>query len=111
MVNQAFILSDGKTPVTEEQIEVRETQIINYDKQEYLAQHVILLTTSTHLSGKIKDLESAKDMWDAVKAEATTKSTLFLLDVEEQLASMKLIKNNDPKSHLSKLIQYFQLML
>ena len=32
-----------------------------------------------------------------VKADATTKSTLFLLDAENQLASMKLADNTDPK--------------
>ena len=52
----------------------------------------------------MKDLKSAKDMWDAVKADATTKSTLFLLDAEDQLASMKLIENNNPKAHLSELM-------
>ena len=111
MVNQDFILSDGKTPAIEKQIEARETQIINYEKWKYLAQHVILLTTLTCLGGKIKDLKSAKDMWDVVKADATTRSTLFLLDTEDQLASMKLVENDDPKAHLSELMQHFQLMV
>ena len=41
------VLADGKTPALEEQIEARETKIVDYDKWEYLAQHVILSTTST----------------------------------------------------------------
>src|SRR5882762_292979 len=49
-------------------------------------------------------------MWDAVKADATTKSTLYLLDAEDQLASMKLSENDDPKTHLAELKQHFQLM-
>jgi hypothetical protein len=87
-VNGVPVISDGKTPATEEQIEARETHIINYDKSECLAQHVILLTTSTHLGMKIKDLKIAKEMWDIVKADATTKSMLYLFDTEDQLASM-----------------------
>ena len=49
-------------------------------------------------------------MWDAVKEDATTKSTLFLLDVEDQLASMKLAENDDPKVHIMEVKQHFQLM-
>ena len=50
-------------------------------------------------------------MWDMVKADATTKSTLFLLDAEEQLTSMKLADNIDLKTHLSELRDHFQLMM
>jgi hypothetical protein len=56
------IISDGKTPATEEQIEAQEKRIIDYEKREYLAQHIILSTTSTWLGAKIKDLKSAKEM-------------------------------------------------
>ena len=81
----------------EEQIEAKETKIVDYDKQEYLAQHVILSTTLSCLSLTIKNLKMAKEMWDMVKADATTKSTLFLLNTEDQLASMKLVDNTDLK--------------
>ena len=37
-------------------------------------------------------------------------STLFLLDAEDQLASMKLAENDDPKVHLMEVKQHFQLM-
>jgi hypothetical protein len=111
VVNGVPVISDGKTPATEEQIEARETCIIDYDKHECLAQHVILSTTSTRLGVKIKDLKTAKEMWDIVKADATTKSTLYLLDVEDQLASMKLSDNDDSKTHLAELKEHFQLMM
>ena len=104
------ILADGTTQATEDQIEARETKIINYDKREYLAQHVILSTTSTRLGYKIKNLKTSYDMWDAVKADAMTKSTLFLLDAEDQLASMRFAENDDPKAHLMEVKQHFQLM-
>src|SRR5882762_4748665 len=50
-------------------------------------------------------------MWDIVKSDATTKSTLYLLDVEDELASMKLGDTKDPKTHLSELKEHFQLMI
>jgi hypothetical protein len=111
IVERIPILPDGKTEATEEQVEAKETRIIEFDKREYLAQHVILSTTSTRLGAKIKDVKSAKEMWDAMKADTTTKSTLYLLDAEDQLASMKLSDNDDPKTHLAELKQHFQLML
>ena len=39
------------------------------------------------------------------------RSTLYLLDAEDQLCSMKLTDNDDSKAHLSELKQHFQLML
>ena len=61
--------------------------------------------TSTHLRRKIKE------MWQVVVEDVTMKSTLFLLDAEEQLMSMKLVDNQDPKTHIAELKQHFQLML
>ena len=81
------------------------------EKKEYLTQHIILLTTLTCLGSKIKELKTSKEMWQVMVADVTTKSTLFLLDAKEQLMSMKLIDNQDSKTHLSKLKQHFQLML
>jgi uncharacterized protein YjaZ len=56
-------------------------------------------------------MKSANEMWDAVKVDATTKSTLYLLDAEDQLASMKLSNSDNSKTHLAELKQHFQLML
>ena len=110
LVTGVPILADGMTQATEDQIEAREMKIIDYDKCEYLTQHIILSITSTHLSNKIKNLKTSHDMWDAVKVDTTTKSTLFLLNVEDQLASMRLTENDDPKAHLTEVKQHFQLM-
>ena len=91
-----LVLADGTMQATEDQIEAREMKIINYNKHEYLAQHIILSMTSTCLGNKIKNLKTSHNMWDAVKVDTTTKSTLFLLNAEDQLASMKLAENDNP---------------
>ena len=80
LVARVPVLLDGTTQATEDQIEAREMKVIDYGKCKYLAQHVILSTTSTCLGNKIKNLKTLHDMWDAVKVNAMTKSTLFLLD-------------------------------
>ena len=46
-----------------------------------------------------------------VMGDATTKSTLYLLDAEDEFTSMKLADSEDPKTHLAKLKQHFQLMV
>ena len=82
----------------EEQVEAKESKIIDFEKREYLAQHILLSTTSTRLGARIKDLTTAEEMWKIVKEDATKKSTLHLLDAEEQLQSMKLADNEDSKT-------------
>ena len=105
------MLADGKTKATEDQIELKESKILEFEKREYLACHILMSTTSLCLLTKIKSLLMAEDMWKAVKDDATSKSTLFILDAEDQLSSMKLAKNNNPKAHLAKLTNHFWLML
>ena len=50
-------------------------------------------------------------MWKIVKADATTKSTLYLLDTEDQLLTMKISESEDPKTHLAELKAHFQTMV
>ena len=111
MSNGVPMLADGKTPATEDQIETKESKVIEFEKREYLAQHIILSTTSTCLGTKIKGLLTAEAMWKEVKDNAMSKSTLYLLNTEDQLASMKLADNDDLKTHLEELKQHFQTML
>ena len=56
-------------------------------------------------------MTSVKEMWNTIKDNVTKKSTLQLLDAEEQLQTMKLEDNNDSKSHLMELKQHFQLIV
>ena len=105
------MLNDGKTPATDEQIESKEVKILEFEKREYLAKHMLLSTTSTRLGSKIKNLPNAEDMWKMVENDATSKSTLYLLDAKDQLSSMKLPNNTDPKAHLTELKAHLQLML
>ena len=111
MVAGVPVLADGITQASNDQVESKELKIADYDKREYLAQHIILSTTYTQLRIKLKSQKTKKEMWDVVKTDATLKSTLYILDAEDQLSSMKLKDNEDPATHLSELKQHFQLML
>src|SRR5271155_1972863 len=104
------MLPDGKTPATEDQVEAKESRIVEFEKREYLAKHILLSTTSTRLGSKLKDLPTAESMWKVVNDDATSKSTLYLLDAEDQLSSMKLSDNEDSKTHLTELKYHYQLM-
>src|ERR1700677_450302 len=95
----------------EDQIMDCEEKIDEYERKENTAQHVILLTTSICLGMKIKNLPSAKEMWEEVKKDATTKSTLFLTDAEDKLASMKCHEATNAKTHLAELMAHFNLMV
>ena len=52
------VLADGKTEATDEQIKVKEIRISEFEKKQYLAQHIILSTTSIRLGMMIKDLDT-----------------------------------------------------
>ena len=54
------VLSDGKTPATEEQIKAKETRIIKFNKHEYLTQHIILSTKDQRLEVCKGDVGSCK---------------------------------------------------
>jgi gag-polypeptide of LTR copia-type len=109
--NGKYMLAHGKTQATENQIKAKESKIMEFKKREYLARHILMSTTFTHLTTKIKGLLTPEDMYKAVKDDTTLKSTLFLLDAKDQLLSMKLTDNDDPKTHLAELKTHFQLMM
>src|ERR1700678_3941516 len=73
-------LSDGKTPATEDQIDTKESRIVEFKEREYLAKHILLSTTLMRLGARIKDLATTEAMWKIVQDNATLKSTLYLLD-------------------------------
>jgi hypothetical protein len=60
-------------PAMEDQIEAKESKIIEFEKRKYLARHIIMSTTSTCLGTRIKGLATPKDMWKAIKEDATSK--------------------------------------
>ena len=62
MSNGVAMLADGRTAAYEDQIENKESKIIEFEKREYLACHILLSTTSMHLGSKIKGLATAEDM-------------------------------------------------
>ena len=75
VVARVLVLTDGTTQASNDQVESKELKIADYDKKEYLVQHVIL-STSKWLGTKLKSLKTTKEMWDVVKMDATLKSTL-----------------------------------
>ena len=50
-------------------------------------------------------------MWEIVKTDATTKSTLYLIDAEDQLTTMRVSDSDDPCTHLTELKQHFETMV
>jgi len=110
IIDGEYVLSDGKTPATEDEVEAREDKIEAYERKSFLAQHIILSTTSYRLGAKIRNLNTAKEMWEVVEADATTKSTLYLIDAEDQLTTIRCHDDPDEKTHYTDLKGHFELM-
>jgi hypothetical protein len=85
--------------------------MLDYKQKEFLAQHLILSSTSPCLSQKILNLTSAKDMWDAVKLDATMKSSLHQVNVLNQLQMMECPLSTDPRTHLAEVEKHFEKMM
>jgi hypothetical protein len=99
--------ADLTVAATETEIESAEKKIDDYKQNKARAKHIILLTTSPHLSSEIKAFATAKDMWDAVKADVSNKSTLQQIDILEQLQEMYCSENADADAHLHEITEHF----
>jgi hypothetical protein len=108
---QATLIADGKTEATEDQVEIREEKVDKYKWKENLAQHILPSTTSSHISSKIKNLHTTNEMLTVIQTNVTSKSTLFIIDVEDQLTSMHCAESMDPKGHLAEVKAHFDLMM
>ena len=49
-------------------------------------------------------------MWEKVKDDTTTKSTLYLINTKDQLTNMRLAESSDPQTYFNNLKQHFELM-
>jgi hypothetical protein len=76
-------------PATEDQLEAKEKKIQDFEQKEYLALYFILSSMSPRLSQKLLNLTMAKDMWDAVKHDATMKSSLHQVNILNQLQTVR----------------------
>ena len=79
-----YVLTDGKTPATEEQVESKEAKIEDFEKKHYLAQHIILSTTSTRLSSKIKNMKSAPEMWRSCSSCETSQHCSLMTKYDDK---------------------------
>jgi hypothetical protein len=111
LVNNILMVSTNPNiPAMEDQIEARERRIMEYEQKEYLAQYLILSSTSPRLSQKLLQHTTAKAMWDDVKLNATTKSSLHQVDILNRLQTTKCPLSSDLKTHLSKVKSHFEKM-
>jgi hypothetical protein len=80
-------------------------RIEEYSQKEYSTQLILLTTTSVHLSSNIKALKSAKEMWDAVKKDATSKSDMHKVNTHRRLQSTMCNETGNVQKHHAKLLK------
>jgi hypothetical protein len=103
MVDDQAVLADGKTAVTEDQVESREKRIDDFETKEYLARHIIINSVSLRLAQNISKLTSAKAMWDAIVKDSAGKMLLYQVDARRRLQEMKCSEGEDIKTHLTEM--------
>ena len=75
LLEDSFPVIKPGVQAMEDEIKTKECRLDEFDQWEYMAWHVIHTTVSTWLTSIIKT-KTAKEMWDAVKEDATLKSKL-----------------------------------
>ena len=98
------LMVDATTPATEDQIDAKERRLEEYDQKEYLARHILLTSISPRLLASIKTLETSALMWNAIKADATSKTELHQIDTLKRLHQKKCSENDSVKTHLEELV-------
>jgi hypothetical protein len=106
----SMVFTNLNVSAIEDQIKARERRIMEYEQKEYLAQHLILSPTLPHLSQKLLQHTTAKTMWDDIKLDATTKSSLHQVNILNRLQTMKCPSSSDLKTHLSEVKSHFEKM-
>ena len=104
-VENNVVMFDDKTPATDDQIEAKEKRLEEYEQKEYLARHIILTSISPRLFATVKTKDTAAELWQAVKADATAKTELHQIDTLQRLQQKKCGENDDVKAHLEELIE------
>ena len=98
------LVTKPKTPATEEEIEAKEKKLDKFDQKEYLARHIILTTISPRLATVVKS-KTSKEMWDSVKADATSKSKMHQIATKKRLSDARCDEGADIKDHLTSMVK------
>ena len=104
LLDGVAVLSDGKTKVTEEQIETHEKRIEDFETKRYLACHIMVHSIPVCLAQRVKDETNPKKMWDAIVADSEGKSVSHQVALQRWLYELKCEEGADIKAHLTELI-------
>lgn len=80
----AVVGSVSGTPATDAEIEAQNVLVDAYWTKEYSARHIITNSVSPRLGAVIQSMGSVAIMWATVKADATDKSQMFMVDARLQ---------------------------
>src|SRR6202034_2747840 len=98
-----YLLADGTTLATDEQVEAREKRIEDSEAKEYLAQHIIINSVSSRLALKLSGLTTAQDMWGTVVSVSEGRTTMYQVDVRKRLQQMSCNEGDDVRAHLTEM--------
>jgi hypothetical protein len=104
----AYMLPDGATAASEEQVEAREKRIDDFETKQYLARHIMINSIPTRLAQTIKDEKDPKLVWEAIVKDAEDKSDMHQTDAQRRLHEMRCDDEGDLKAHLTEMIQLSQ---
>ena len=73
-----------------------------FERKEYLAQHVLKSTISTHLSA-LAQSKNASEIWKLVEEDATKWDVIQHVEVRRKMMALQYQEDSDMNAHLRKL--------
>ena len=83
---------------SDDELEEQENKSDKYERKEYAAQHILLMTVSPCLATIVKRM-SVADTWTAIHNDTTSKSQLHKVDTCRRLQMMHCDEDRDVKAH------------
>lgn len=95
---------DG-TVASEKEIEEKEEKLEEYARKQHAARYIIQSSVSLRLASVLRKCKTAAEMWETVESDATTKSHMYIIDLEAELQAMKCQEGDDVRAHLNGMVE------
>src|SRR5271154_4711869 len=98
---KGVVKHDGKE-ATEADVEAQEEKLDEFERKEYLAQHILKSTISARLSA-LAQSKNALEIWKLVEENATKRDVVQHVEVRRKMMALQYQEDSNMNAHLRKL--------
>ena len=101
-VDPKGLLKPDGSVATDEEIDAKEARIAEYERKEYMAQHILKSTLPIRLVALTRS-KNASSIWTAIKDDATKRDVVYQVEIRRKMLALRCDDGSDMKAHLTKL--------